>query len=183
MMDHDAKAQQICAQIRKQLNLEDQALIATALRQAASSGWCDACAGTGKPISGGACMCDGTGLAQEAVAHLRQELMKLERTKPSAEEMLAAAVKMAMSVSEAELARLREEVLTLKDDFNDAIKSLRSENEQATAWSRRALQAEDKRRQAEEKRDEVLLDHAALLKQLRAAQKQVLELKAELLKR
>ena len=37
---------------------------------------CDACAGTGTPISGLACMCRGTGKLSEAAYYLREQLYK-----------------------------------------------------------------------------------------------------------
>jgi regulator of replication initiation timing len=42
-------------------------------------GWCDACGGTGTPISGRPCMCGGTGLASDAVHTLRKCLYDAER--------------------------------------------------------------------------------------------------------
>jgi hypothetical protein len=39
---------------------------------------CDACAGTGKPVSGLPCMCGGTGKASRAVMHLRERLIEAE---------------------------------------------------------------------------------------------------------
>lgn len=43
-----------------------------------SSDMCDACGGTGKPISGLPCMCKGTGRMSEAAYTLRGELVRVE---------------------------------------------------------------------------------------------------------
>ena len=56
-----------------------------ALRAERARPWeCDACGGTGKPASDKPCMCGGTGMAVDAVHHLRKELVLLERAKPPA---------------------------------------------------------------------------------------------------
>ena len=39
---------------------------------------CDACAGTGEPISGGKCMCGGSGLMSDAAIYLRSRVTELE---------------------------------------------------------------------------------------------------------
>jgi len=39
---------------------------------------CDACAGTGEPISGKPCMCGGSGKASDALQYLREEVVRLE---------------------------------------------------------------------------------------------------------
>lgn len=39
---------------------------------------CDACTGTGKPISGKPCMCGGTGKMSDAAVHLRKMLVEAE---------------------------------------------------------------------------------------------------------
>jgi hypothetical protein len=46
------------------------------LELAESENRCDACAGTGKPISGLSCMCGGTGKMSEAAIYLRKELVQ-----------------------------------------------------------------------------------------------------------
>jgi hypothetical protein len=42
---------------------------------------CDACAGTGKPIGGGQCMCGGSGKMSDAASYLRVQLVS-ERARP-----------------------------------------------------------------------------------------------------
>lgn len=42
------------------------------------SNQCDACAGTGKPVSGIPCMCGGTGKMSDAAVYLRERLSSLE---------------------------------------------------------------------------------------------------------
>lgn len=49
------------------------------LERVEASSICDACAGTGEPVSGLPCMCDGSGLASDAVTHLRSALLASER--------------------------------------------------------------------------------------------------------
>ena len=52
---------------------------------------CDACGGTGKPVSGGACMCGGSGRMSDAALTLRADLAA-ERTKLAASEARCAIV-------------------------------------------------------------------------------------------
>lgn len=46
---------------------------------------CDACAGTGKPISGKPCMCGGTGRMSDAAVYLREQLVAEQTRADSAE--------------------------------------------------------------------------------------------------
>lgn len=39
---------------------------------------CDSCLGAGKSLTGGPCMCDGTGLLTRGVTHLRERIFDLE---------------------------------------------------------------------------------------------------------
>jgi hypothetical protein len=49
------------------------------LVRAQTEGQCDACLGAGKSLSGGPCMCHGTGRIVEGVAHLRKALFDAEK--------------------------------------------------------------------------------------------------------
>ncbi len=49
-----------------------------ALRDATAENICDACVGTGEPISGLPCMCEGTGKMSDAARYLRQRVVELE---------------------------------------------------------------------------------------------------------
>lgn len=48
------------------------------LAQAQRENMCDACAGTGKPISGLSCQCGGSGKMSDAAVYLRDELIKAQ---------------------------------------------------------------------------------------------------------
>jgi len=47
------------------------------IEAARSENTCDACAGTGKPISGKPCMCGGSGKMSDAAKYLRKEVFRL----------------------------------------------------------------------------------------------------------
>lgn len=49
--------------------------ITAAIAREREAGACDACAGTGKPVSGERCMCGGSGRAEDAVRYLREALL------------------------------------------------------------------------------------------------------------
>lgn len=51
---------------------------------------CDACAGTGEPISGRPCMCGGTGYARDAVVYLRATLWNHREALVKAEQLIEA---------------------------------------------------------------------------------------------
>lgn len=63
--------------------------IADAIAALRADNVCDACVGTGKPISGLPCMCGGTGRMSDAARHLREELVtaraRAEQDKADAE--------------------------------------------------------------------------------------------------
>lgn len=56
----------------------DYAALAKRVEELEGAAMCSSCAGTGKPISGGGCMCGGTGRASDAVAYLLERVVDLE---------------------------------------------------------------------------------------------------------
>jgi len=52
-------------------------------QKAKVDGWCDVCAGTGKVTSADRCICDGTGLAAQAMVNLRVALVKTQQERDS----------------------------------------------------------------------------------------------------
>lgn len=71
---HDAYA---CGRRPPVVGLRDGRTECEALRR---ENMCDACAGTGKPLSGLPCMCGGSGKASDAVVYLRERLFAVEPT-------------------------------------------------------------------------------------------------------
>lgn len=63
------------------------------IRELEGHALCDACAGTGKPISGLTCMCEGTGFADVAIKTLRLEVVKARQENASLMASLSSLVK------------------------------------------------------------------------------------------
>lgn len=64
----------------------------SACRRERTIGMCNVCAGTGKPVSGKPCICNGTGIAMEAQAELTKEVYELGRREQELREALRAGV-------------------------------------------------------------------------------------------
>lgn len=74
---------------RTALALDDALLIARKERdEARRENICDACAGTGSPVSKLPCMCGGTGKMSRAAIYLREEMNKLRAQRDAAREGL-----------------------------------------------------------------------------------------------
>jgi hypothetical protein len=66
------------------------AVVEQRLKDAEADGWCDACAGTGKPADPTVpCMCGGSGKAAMAVIYLRERLFALQDEREAEKERLA----------------------------------------------------------------------------------------------
>jgi hypothetical protein len=99
------------------------------MMEALAENVCDACMGTGTPLSGGECMCGGSGKMSDAAHHLRRRLVAAERARVAAVERLRGEVARVREarrqavIAEAEVDRLRE-VLAIE------VERLRGEEEE-----------------------------------------------------
>ncbi len=66
--------------------------LTAALAEQTAENHCDACVGTGKPISGLPCMCGGTGRMSDAARYLREQLAERDTSIESLEGITSAAI-------------------------------------------------------------------------------------------
>lgn len=74
-----------CEYASEACGCESRAILRSQLAEAESENQCDACGGSGTPVSGPPCMCGGTGKMSEAARNLRQELVNLRTQLAAAE--------------------------------------------------------------------------------------------------
>lgn len=105
---------------------------------------CDACAGTGKPVSGLPCICGGSGSGADEKAGLRKELFKVQSQLTTSREQLAKAEKFkqlnkaASSIIDGHTTQLKIKNRKIKEATQDR-DSLQQENERLRGAVRKAL--------------------------------------------